>query len=1182
MTFLKLAIRGLLYHWRVNATVALGVAAATAVLTGALVVGDSVRYSLREMTLERLGHIDHLLRADRFFGADLVEELRRQPVFQEGDCKACGLMVFPQSTVEGLKDSGVTRAGNVLIVASNERNTKDGMAFWDFGDPAHAPRQQPAEDEVVLNRRLATELNVAVGDKVTLRLPKPQEIPADSPLGEKTDRIRSLPRMTVVDIIENRGLGRFSLHPSQTAPRNAYVSLQHVQDAFRQGGQINSILVGDPDRASAQRGQAQKLTAALSPSLADLGLQLEHARLTYSDPARQQEEVIYDYFMISSDRMILPPSVAEAAADAFSGVGGQPILTYLANRIEPVNAGTTSTSSAEPLPYSMIAAIDPSKQLQLRNRDGNPIDPLSDDEIALTSWAAQDLGVAPGDKLKITYFLPESPQGASEEGTAVLTVAAIVPLTPPAAPYLPDRTLEFNQRPTIANDPHLTPKVKGLTDQESIDSWEVPFVVDYSLIRPKDDQYWENYGTTPKAYVSLATGRRLWGSRFGQSTSYRVPDGSQLTREKVERRLLSALADRQGALGFAFRPIKRLQLNASHGNTPFTVLFLLLSFFVIAAALLLVVLLFRLGFEQRASESGLLLAVGWNRGRLRRLLVTEAAGVAAIGGGLGIVIGLGYAALILAALQSESWWLGAIKTAFLEFHFTKWSLLGGYAVGVLVSVLTIVWNVLRTRGLTARRMLGGHVVEAERRFSGAHRWWHGVFLLLLLAAVGLAVQATRLSGQAQAGAFVGAGGLILVALLLEILTVLRGGGGQLAPVRGRFPVLMLAVRSAARNPTRSTLTIGLIAAASFLIVSMSAFRLKPTETGTGGFNLLAESSQPIFQNLNTESGRYELLPNAASKLEGCQIFNFRVRPGDDASCGNLYRAQQPRVLGVPESFVEYFNDSPARFQFASSAADSEAEKANPWRLLGGEATPADQPVPVVIDKETAVYSLRLNDGIGETFTFEYDGRPITFRVIGLLSLSVLHGNLLISEADFRQCFPDVNGYRYALIRTPTGESQQVMEVLEDRLSDRGFDVTSTERILRNLMALQNTYLRTFQALGALGLLLGTFGLAAAQMRSVLERRGEMGLLRATGFRRRRLRRMVLLENVLLLVAGLAAGILAAMLAVLPHMVKGGAAIPVSELAGMLAVVLLFGMVAGWMAARATLRVPLLAALREER
>ena len=88
------------------------------------------------------------------------------------------------------------------------------------------------------------------------------------------------------------------------------------------------------------------------------------------------------------------------------------------------------------------------------------------------------------------------------------------------------------------------------------------------------------------------------------------------------------------------------------------------------------------------------------------------------------------------------------------------------------------------------------------------------------------------------------------------------------------------------------------------------------------------------------------------------------------------------------------------------------------------------------------------------------------------------------------------------------------------MGDQGFDVPDSRRRLADLMMLQNTYLRTFQSLGALGLLLGTLGLAAVQMRNVLERRGEMGLLCAAGFRRRRLSHLVLLENIMLLLAGL--------------------------------------------------------------
>ncbi len=141
LAFLRLALRGLIYHWRINATVALGVAAATAVLTGALLVGDSVRGSLRDMTLDRLGLIDELLLVDRFFRQQLVTELANHPQFSQHYERAVGVMLFPQATVERGEAAGVTRASNVLVVGSPTGGdvASDG-SFWSLeDDTARAP-----------------------------------------------------------------------------------------------------------------------------------------------------------------------------------------------------------------------------------------------------------------------------------------------------------------------------------------------------------------------------------------------------------------------------------------------------------------------------------------------------------------------------------------------------------------------------------------------------------------------------------------------------------------------------------------------------------------------------------------------------------------------------------------------------------------------------------------------------------------------------------------------------------------------------------------------------------------------------------------------------------------------------------------------------------------------------------
>src|SRR4030081_982253 len=76
MTLGRLLLRNLLYHWRGNLAVLLGVVVGTAVLTGALLVGDSQRGSLRDLALGRLGWFDEALVAPRFFREELAGELK--------------------------------------------------------------------------------------------------------------------------------------------------------------------------------------------------------------------------------------------------------------------------------------------------------------------------------------------------------------------------------------------------------------------------------------------------------------------------------------------------------------------------------------------------------------------------------------------------------------------------------------------------------------------------------------------------------------------------------------------------------------------------------------------------------------------------------------------------------------------------------------------------------------------------------------------------------------------------------------------------------------------------------------------------------------------------------------------------------------------------------------------------
>ena len=175
----------------------------------------------------------------------------------------------------------------------------------------------------------------------------------------------------------------------------------------------------------------------------------------------------------------------------------------------------------------------------------------------------------------------------------------------------------------------------------------------------------------------------------------------------------------------------------------------------------------------------------------------------------------------------------------------------------------------------------------------------------------------------------------------------------------------------------------------------------------------------------------------------------------------------------------------------------------------------------------------------------------------------------------------VNFTVFLLIATPSDKVQEVKRLLQAGLAPRGVEITSTIDRLQSYMAVDNTYLLTFQALGGLGLLLGALGLAVVLLRSVWERRGELALLRALGYRKQMLGWLVLAENGLLLLLGLVGGTLSALLAVAPHLAGVGSRLPWLEIAGLLAAVLIVGLVAETAAVAATLRAPLVPALRRE-
>jgi hypothetical protein len=312
---------------------------------------------------------------------------------------------------------------------------------------------------------------------------------------------------------------------------------------------------------------------------------------------------------------------------------------------------------------------------------------------------------------------------------------------------------------------------------------------------------------------------------------------------------------------------------------------------------------------------------------------------------------------------------------------------------------------------------------------------------------------------------------------------------------------------------------------------------------------------------------------------------FRLSEGDDVSCVNLYRPQRPRLIGAPAQFI-----TADRFSFKATVAASAAERENPWLLL--HRREADGAIPAIADATSLQYVLHraVGDAL-DTGRVDANGQPVRLRIVASLADSVLQGEIVIADEQFRRALPNEAGFRFFLVdiagapagtlSAPGERHSRVAAHLEEQLSDFGFDATNAADRLAAYHRVENTYLSTFQALGALGLLLGTIGLGAIAVRNVLERRRELALLRAVGYRAGDLRTLVLAENALLLVVGIGSGVMAALLAIAPVLMDRGGRPLTWALAGLVFAVLAAGLGSSAIAARATARASLLSSLRSD-
>ncbi len=563
-------------------------------------------------------------------------------------------------------------------------------------------------------------------------------------------------------------------------------------------------------------------------------------------------------------------------------------------------------------------------------------------------------------------------------------------------------------------------------------------------------------------------------------------------------------------------------------------------------------MLFRLSVEQRSRQFGLLSALGFSPKQLRRLALAEGMLLSLIGALIGVVLAAFYTQFIIYALRT--WWIGAVGTTALHLHTLPRTILTGLLSSLLIAFLAIFFSVRRLSAAHSASLLAGAwdlatIPKSKRKFAPT------LALASLIPALGLLILGV-INKISQSTAFLSAGSLLLISTLAGIAILLRLKRHD-SP---HLSIASLGLRNAARRRARSLMTIALIAFASFTLVTVASMKATPPadttdkKSGTGGYQLILQADLPLLGDLNTKQGRDLLgIRDTNNPLWSRAHFTpMRTWAGQDISCLNLTRPTAPTILAVPPSM-----QSDDRFEFAKE----DPPKNTQWILLGKKTIDLRNTaptIPVIADDETATYilKLKLNEYLPIT---DQLGRPQNLKLVATLSHSMFQSELLMSEENFLQLFPHQSGAGTVLIECPPSDTKPLQRLLSSELQDYAITIEPTSDRLARYQEVANTYLSTFQSLGSLGLLLGTVGLSILLLRSLIERKAELALLAALGFRPLRRLALLLAENSLLLILGLFSGTLCALIAILPTLLSSHRSLNLTQLTLTLSAILATGL-----------------------
>ncbi len=953
-----------------------------------------------------------------------------------------------------------------------------------------------------INEKLANQLEINPGDQIIITYKRLSTIPSSLPFAPDVEAGNSKV-LTVSRIITKEETGNFSLGISQLVPFNVFLDLQDI--TYEETGRtlVNRFILA-PDKDMTINHLRDILEQSVSPE--DIGLEVRQS------PVTGNMEII-------SDRIFIDHDILEIVMSNFPGAG--PVITYL------VNSLSFNGMSA---PYSFVSGL-PGTLYPIDTEPGT---------IYINKWLSADIGASAGDTVEMTWYSPDSFGKLEETGGKF-------------------RVSQVEEMKDIWSDRSLMPEFPGISGSKTCSEWDAGVALDMNRIRDKDEEYWNEFKGTPKAFISYESAKQLWGNNFGPATAIRFPAGTE--KQDIVNKLTGSFIPERS--GFVISVPVEVAEKAAGESVDFSTLFLSLGFFIIVSCIVLLLLSVSSYFDARITEIRTLYGLGFTNRWIGKYLLAEMFFISIVASLPGILAGIAFNYLLISALNSV--WTGAVQTDTLGGYIGVMPLIYSMLATVIVSAGILLFKTIRFLKSQQSIKSGRHVVLSPRLSL--------IFLIVSSASsLLLLVLSFMKSGNSMIYAFSG-GGLLFVAMLL-LFRVALARSSRRSDNRDRKISLTKLYYS--YSPSHALTPVMFIAAGLFAVFITGSNRSKITDSmnlpssGTGGYLLWGETAVPVPRNLGTRAAINEFGLDDDG-LKDLEFVQGKVKPGNDASCLNLNHIVSPPLLGIdPDDFIKR-----GSFSFASSI--EKQVTGNEWELL---TRPAENGTIYGIADQTVLdWGLMLKTG--DTLIMETEnGQRLNIIMAAGLKSSLFQGYVLIGENNFDRFYPSISGYSVFLADGPDSQMDKSRELLESRFSVFGVFVEPARDKLASFFEVTNTYLSVFEILGALGVFIGVFGLGFVLMRNYQVRKREFALMLATGFSIGYIKRMIFREQIIILLAGLFTGILSAIMATLPS-VRSGSEMPWLFITVVAAAIFAAGAVTLLFVTRNIAAAPVISALRRE-